>query len=256
MRKVLIIEDEPLIRKGLRYGLDYSKFNCVVVGEAEDGQSALELLESLEPDIILVDINLPIKSGLDVLKESQHLNYSAIIISGQSDFSIAREAIGLNVVGYLLKPIDMDELKDALILANEKQNEMMMLQELKQNHSKAKKIDLLVDVRRTTDPLVIEMLKFIDEHYKEKFKINQMVNKMGYSETHLMNKFKRHTLMTFNSYLNKYRIMKSINLMNQKITDPYTLTNECGFSDYKYFKKVFKKYIGYSISDYQKVLND
>lgn len=254
MKKILIVEDEAIIRKGLRYGLDYAKFGCVVIDEAQDGQSAIQLIKAKQPDIIFMDINLPVKSGLEVLKETQEFDYAAIIISGHSDFEVAKKAISLNVVDYLLKPIEMDQLQAALNQALGQLQDQSILKQVLGDQKKLTQINLLINLRKTTDPLVIEILKFIDENYQEKFTINDLVKRMGYSQTHLMNKFKRHASLTFNSYLTRYRVMKAIEMMKEGISDIYILSDSVGFSDHKYFDQVFKKYIGYSVKEYQNAI--
>ena len=120
MFKVLIIEDEDIIREGLKFSLDWGKENCQIVGEAANGVEALEKITKLKPDILLLDLNMPLKNGLMVLKESyQTALYSTIIISGYDDFEKAKEAIKYGVTEYLLKPVDHEELIVALRKARE-----------------------------------------------------------------------------------------------------------------------------------------
>ena len=70
MYKVLIVEDEDIIRKGLLFTVNWQEAGCVVVGEAVDGEEGLEKIRETRPDIVIVDINMPIKDGLAMLEES------------------------------------------------------------------------------------------------------------------------------------------------------------------------------------------
>lgn len=116
MWNVLIADDEPIIREGIRNSIDWSSLQMNVIAEAEDGEEAIELSLLHCIDILLVDINMPIANGLQVIKEvkSKLPDCRIIIITGYDDFKYAQEAIRLNVSDYLLKPIDPDHLVDLL----------------------------------------------------------------------------------------------------------------------------------------------
>ena len=120
MYKVLIVEDEEMIRKGLHYTYDWLAKDCIVVGEAKNGKEGLEKIEELKPDIVLVDINMPLMNGIKMLEKSMgEYLYSAIIISGYDEFDYAKSAIKLGVSEYLLKPIDENQLFEAIDRAKE-----------------------------------------------------------------------------------------------------------------------------------------
>ena len=90
MYKVLIVEDEDIIRKGLLFMVNWQEADCVVVGEAVDGLEGLEKIRETNPDIVVVDINMPVKDGLSMLEDSiEEYGYDAVIVSGYSDFEYA-----------------------------------------------------------------------------------------------------------------------------------------------------------------------
>ena len=83
MLKVLLVEDENLIRRGLQYKMDWTEVNCVVVGEAATGQEGLAQIKALHPDIVITDIRMPDMDGLEMLREGRAIcPFHAIIISG------------------------------------------------------------------------------------------------------------------------------------------------------------------------------
>ena len=115
MFKVLIVEDEEMIRKGLRYTFDWNKAGCIVVGEACNGIEGIEKIKELDPDILIVDINMPIMNGITIIENSKdEYSYSAIVLSGYDEFNLAKQAIHLGVIEYLLKPVENDQLFEAL----------------------------------------------------------------------------------------------------------------------------------------------
>lgn len=116
MWKVLIADDEPKIRQGLKNTLETFGLPIQVCGEAKNGLEALKKAQETRPDILLVDICMPKLSGIQFLQEVRKLELDCkiIIISGFNEFSYAQQAIGLGVSSYLLKPIPEDELRTEL----------------------------------------------------------------------------------------------------------------------------------------------
>ncbi len=116
MLKVLIVDDEFYSREGLKSVISWEEFGCVVCGEAEDAEMAIDLARKLEPDLIITDINMPAMNGIDmakvILKELASIKF--IIITGHDDFQYARGAIKINAVDFILKPIEIDEFLEAL----------------------------------------------------------------------------------------------------------------------------------------------
>ncbi len=113
IQTVLLVDDEPYIREGLRSFIDWETEGFQVIGEAEDGQSAFARIRDEKPDVVLCDIRMPHLDGLALIEKVQaELEYSpvVIILSGYDDFSYAQRALRLGVSNYLLKPVQRDEL--------------------------------------------------------------------------------------------------------------------------------------------------
>ncbi len=121
MWKVLIADDEPKIRQGLKSVLEEMKLPITVCAEARNGMEALEKIEQFQPDFILMDICMPKLSGIQFLEELRKLdkNCPVIVISGFNEFSYAKQAIKLGVSEYLLKPIAEEELQAAVVKVTE-----------------------------------------------------------------------------------------------------------------------------------------
>lgn len=113
MWKLIIADDEPKIRRGLKKIIDWNSFDIDIIGEAEDGEMAYELISKSEPDIILLDINMPFLNGLNLLEKLSELNKSfiTIIISGYDEFSYAQKALEYNVFDYVLKPVSREKIE-------------------------------------------------------------------------------------------------------------------------------------------------
>lgn len=116
MFKVLIIDDEPIIRKGLKNVINWKNFECEVCGEAEDGLEGSALIESCLPDIIITDIRMPEVDGLTMLREMKDKvpDSKIIILTGHRNFDYVQEAIKIGAFDFLLKPSKIEELNDVI----------------------------------------------------------------------------------------------------------------------------------------------
>lgn len=112
MWKVLIADDEPKIRRGLKGSIEWGELDMEIAGEAEDGEIALELAKSTNPDILLVDICMPFLNGLEFVEQLYDFLPGAIVIviTGHDEFAYAQQAIKLRAFDYLLKPVSKNQL--------------------------------------------------------------------------------------------------------------------------------------------------
>lgn len=112
MYTVFIVDDEALIRDGLKQIIDWEALGFTICGEASNGEEAEKEILEKQPDLTLMDIRMPRKLGLDVVASVREKDFKGrfIILSGYSDFKYAQEAIRYGVEFYLTKPIDEDEL--------------------------------------------------------------------------------------------------------------------------------------------------
>ncbi|GGH40402.1 response regulator [Paenibacillus segetis] len=114
--KVIIADDEFIIREGIRSSVDWDRLNLQVVAEAEDGEEALELALREQVNILIVDLSMPIMDGLTLISElrEQLPNCKIIIITGHDEFAYAKRAIKLKVDDYILKPVNPGQLMEVL----------------------------------------------------------------------------------------------------------------------------------------------
>ncbi|MDY4611003.1 MAG: response regulator [Sphaerochaetaceae bacterium] len=122
---VMIVDDEPAIRFGIKNAIDWTTLQCDVIALCAEGHEALRLSETLVPDIIITDIMMPGLTGLDLMREIRKSRQDTrfIILSGYDDFSYAKQAISLDVEDFLLKPLSKTELIAAIRKAVQKLTE-------------------------------------------------------------------------------------------------------------------------------------
>ena len=116
MIKVFLVDDEIVIREGIRTSFPWEKTEYVLVGEAPDGEMAIPMIRDMQPDILITDIRMPFMDGMALCQavRSQMPWIGIIILSGYDEFEYARQGIQLGVKEYILKPVTAEELKQAL----------------------------------------------------------------------------------------------------------------------------------------------
>ncbi|MFA9465484.1 MAG: response regulator [Velocimicrobium sp.] len=116
MYTVLIADDEKELRRAIVRTINWSKIGFHIVGEAENGIEAIELVEQLEPDLLLTDIKMPFVSGIELARRARSVRpvMEIAFLSGYDDFEYAKQAIEYNIISYLLKPLSLAELTKEL----------------------------------------------------------------------------------------------------------------------------------------------
>lgn len=140
MYKILIVDDKFLIRKGIIKKIKWEELGVELVGEAEDGNEALKIIETKSPDIVITDMRMPESDGITLLNKIQQKSpwIKTIVISAYDDFEYARQAIKSGSIDYILKPIDSDELNSSIKKACGIIDKNRNTQETQNNDSKVK----------------------------------------------------------------------------------------------------------------------
>lgn len=263
MHKVLVVEDEQLVRKGLVLTTPWNDYDFEVVGEAKNGLEGLELATSILPDLVITDIRMPIMDGLALIQElSGKIDAEYIIISGFNEFEYAKQAMKLGVKDYLLKPIDDRELEEVLrrvgnTIRSQKENRKVRenLDQLSGSKALLFKEYLQGNELRVTENYVREAINYLKEHFREELNIKEIAARLGISDSYLSRLFKLETGHTFVEYLTNYRISKAIELLKDKRIKVYEVSGMVGYSDSRYFSMLFHKYVGLTPSEFRDGLN-
>ena len=138
MYKILLVDDEILVRDAIRENIDWKSLDCELVGDCENGRQAVEFVQSHKVDVVLTDICMPYMDGME-LSEFLHDNYPDILIvifSGFGEFEYAKKAIRYNVSEYMLKPVTAMELTKVLRNMKEKLDSRKKEQKKMENKKK------------------------------------------------------------------------------------------------------------------------
>ena len=243
MLRVLIVEDEEMIRKGIVLTVDWAALDCVVVGEACNGQEGLEAARRLEPTLIITDLKMPKMDGIEMLRtlRSQGCTAYVIILTAYDNFSYAQSALRLGAVDYLLKPFHDGELENAIIQLK-----------ARMDSGSAETVTIGPPRKGDKSKYVLEAMAYISKHYNDPdISVGTVAQSLNISEGYLSHTFKKETDYTLLNYITRYRIHKAMELLKDCRVKVYEVAEQVGYRDIAYFSATFKKYTGISPSEYQ-----
>lgn len=236
--RVLLVDDEIMIREGFKRLFDWEAHDCEVVGEAADGMEALAKLDALEPDIAIMDINIPIMNGLKVIQLSRikHPDTAFVIVSGYDDFAYCREALRLQITDYILKPVNYEEFGtciDNLKIA------------LFQHQSSGG------GEQREERP-IHGITRYLQEHLAEEVSLSVLAEEFHLSAQYISQLFKNEIGVGFLAYLTNIRMERAKQLLLSTPLSIAEVSEQSGYGDYRVFTKVFKKSEGITPSQYRR----
>ena len=246
MLKVLIVEDEPYVRKGIVLSVDWTALDCFVVGEAANGEEGLAAALRYQPNIIITDIKMPKMDGIEMLKRLREAGCGAqvIILTAYSDFEYAKNALHYGAADYLLKPFRDGELEQVIVSIHAR----LMAQ---QGQAEAA-LPALQLQKGDKSKYVMESLAFIAGHYNEPdISVGSIANSVGISEGYLCHIFKKETNYTLVEYLSQYRMHVAMQLLRDCRVKIYEVAEQVGYRDIAYFSSTFRKIVGVTPSEFQ-----
>lgn len=244
MIRVLVVDDEPLVRRGIALGVDWAALSCEVVGEAQNGEEGLALARSLTPDLIITDIRMPKMDGIQMMNTLREEGCRArcVVLTAHSDFEYARSALLFGADDYLLKPFRDEELTHAVLRACGRMREAEIVP--RAQAQAAEKPEAAGYVREAMD--------YIAQHYADgDISIAAIAEHLRVSEGHLSHVFKKQTGQTVTGYLTQYRIKTAMKLLAGGRVKVYEAAAAVGYKDVTYFSSTFKKLTGMSPSEVQ-----
>lgn len=251
MIRVLLVEDEPIIRKLIACTTDWPSFGCTLVGEAPDGAQGLQMIRSLAPQLVITDVRMPEMDGIEMLQQAaREMQIESILLTGYTEFEYARRAVELGAVDYILKPIDESKLYDAIRRAVARILEREEYLALKDGAKTAPMQTFDQTFSACTDPYVRRTLRQMNERFAERMSIESLAEQLNISAGNLARRFKQETGMTFSTALQRLRVQKAVSLMDSGTMRIYEIAEAVGYSNYKRFCEVFKQTTGHTPTEY------
>lgn len=245
MYRVVLVDDERLIIRGLSSVVPWAELGCEVCGTAYDGKTGLELIRSVRPDIVITDIRMPNMDGLTMLAalRSEYPEIQTTVLTAYRDFEYARQAITLGVCRYLLKPSDLEELKETI---------RIMVSRLDARPARKETDPEEETVQAAGNHLVRAALAYMKDHCAEQhLSLNEVADHVYVSQWHLSKLLNRETGQSFFDLLGSLRIARAKEMLGDSRMRIHEIAEAAGFSDVAHFSRSFKRIAGCTPGEYR-----
>jgi Response regulator containing CheY-like receiver domain and AraC-type DNA-binding domain len=242
MYKALIIDDEKSSRLLIAKLGRWNEFGIEQPFTASNGEDGLSMIRDLHPNIVFVDMQMPIMDGNEFLKLAS-VNYPTIkyiVVSGHDEFPYVKTALQTRAIDYLLKPISSKELNDVIALAvSELDHETGQVHAVIQNES------------YKTDEIPELIKKYLDENYTTEINLQDMSDKYYFTKEYLSKLFKKSYGIGIYEYILSLRMNRAKELLLRDDMQIQQISELLGYSNSNYFSKAFKTYFSISPSDFR-----
>lgn len=236
MIKVLIAEDEPLSLQNLMGHLRKQLGQDALIEGVGNGREAVARAGQIQPQLIFMDIEMPVLSGLDAaaIIHADHPDIPIVFLTAFDRFDYAVGAMRAGGQDYLLKPFDRTQIEACLRKLN-------LLSACPQKEQDA----------QADHPFCAQFSVWISHHYMEDVSLEQAAEAMGMSSFYFSRLFRTAYNQTFLEYLTVYRIHHAVRLLEQTDIPVREIAPRVGYADANYFSKVFKRHIGITPTEYR-----
>lgn len=245
MYKLLIVDDEPLIRKGILTLVDFEKLGITDAYEASNGTEGLRLFIQHAPQLILLDINLPVMNGLELAQAIKEIDRQAKIamITGYDYVDYAISALKIGVDDYILKPVSKQDVTDVIA-------KLIQKYESEQTNREVQNVVSAL-INEPNDSTRHRLQTMIDQSLSSpELSLTSVAHSLGYAPNYLSSLFKNLFGVPFQEYVLSHRLEKAKLLLLTTSLKNYEIAERVGFEDVNYFNTRFKLKFGVSPKQY------
>jgi two-component system, response regulator YesN len=243
MYKTLIIDDEKAVHTVIRKLGRWQELGLEEPRSARNGIEGLSMMREIHPDIVFVDMNMPVMDGSSFLQKAcgEFPQVKLIVVSGYDDFRYAKTALQSNALDYLLKPLAAEELNKVLARAVEllDRERGKCGMEQRTGHS------------YTADELPEAMKEYLDQKYAEEVSLDSLSEQFYFTKEYLSRLFKKKFGCGIYEYVLQVRMNRAEQLLENPAVQIQQIAEQLGYNDSNYFSKAFRTYTGISPTDYR-----
>lgn len=252
MIKVLIVDDEKLVRKGIISLLPWQKHNMKVVGEATNGKNALEFMANHSVDLLFTDITMPAMSGIELIKivKQEYPDTAIVILSCHQDFEYAQDALRVGAIDYIVKTqLEEGEGEEILSGIRKKLNNDCNLIEIGV-------FNYVSNTRHNYSEAIIRSIEksvtYIRENIEGKITQSIVAKEINVSRAYFSQCFKDLVGKSFSEFVREEKVKKAKAYLLNTSKPVYWIARQIGFNDEKYFSRVFKDSTGLLPTEFRK----
>jgi len=247
MYKLILVDDEVQTRNALCNYFPWDENGFEIVGQCENGMEALEFIQKNPVDVILCDIEMPVKSGIDLAKElfADKHKIKIVFLSAFRDFEYAQKAIIYGVRDYVIKPIRYKEMVEVFArIRDELDNDILVPPSSHSDHH------TVINDYNYNECVISEVIKYLENNYKDA-SLDGAAHDVHMSAKYLSMFFRDKTGRYFSDYLATIRMQKAAQLLKDIRYKTYEVALMVGYSNPKNFTRAFKSYFHKSPKEYR-----
>jgi two-component system response regulator YesN len=264
MYKLFIADDEKIIIQGLKKLLDWDSLNIEIAGEAVNGKDAEEKIIRICPDLTILDIRMPLRSGLDILHtiKERNLAVKVIFLSAYEEFGYARDALESGAFNYLTKPVVKEKLREVIVSAlgcieaeGKARSAIERIARIdRQLGVKAPEEEFSLErlIRSAENAALRRILRFMDGHFAENITLDRLAKMALLNPNYFSVYFRKNTGLGFKECLTRIRLEHAAAMLKRDDIRTYEVAELAGFADPGYFGEIFKKIYGKSPLEYKR----
>ena len=243
MYKSLIIDDEKPVHRVINALGQWFALGISAPASAYDGHRGLCAMRELRPDIVFLDMQMPLLNGVDFLKAAvpEFSKTKFIVVSGYDQFTYTKIAIQYHVLDYLLKPIVEGELNSAM----EKARNLLDAE----NNTVRKNIPEISDV--STEMLAQAVKDYLDKNYSKEVHLTELADRFHFSKEYISKLFKGRYGTGIYEYVLNLRMARAKELLLDENLQVQAISERLGYKDNNYFSKAFRTFYGFSPSEFK-----
>ncbi|TVY03089.1 response regulator transcription factor [Cohnella terricola] len=266
MIKVLVVDDDHLVRRGFISMMPWSQHGMEVVGEASNGLKALEFLQEHSVDLLIVDLLMPIMSGMELMREVRKLYPSLhiVVLTFHQEFEYIQESLRLGAVDYITKlELENEQMDSVLERISQRVLEKTRDQTKPADQTSQSISDGIRDRKQTglvhndyseeVSNAIVKAMEYIQNEIHHDLHLPAVAAKVGISRSYFSRCFKDIAGTNFNDYVRGLRIEKAKQLLMQSNRSIRWIASESGYPNEKYFCRIFREATGLLPSHYRKI---
>lgn len=258
MKKVLVVDDEAVSCTMIREMVEEHFLQVGIVAEAGNGKQALEKALQIQPDVVIMDIEMPLMNGVEAAKRirEQLPECAVVFLTAYAEFEYARQAMRIGAAEFLLKPVDEAELVRVL-------EKLFLSEDDDENKQSEDKMEVVLPevevteeisekkMRERSTMVVMEAKKYMDTHYMEDLSMEDLAERFHISTNHFNRTFKQVYEIPCKEYLITIRVEAAKQYLSSPLLTVREVGSMIGYSDSNYFTKVFRKRVGMTPTEYR-----
>jgi two-component system response regulator YesN len=258
MIKVMVVDDDHLVRKGFITMMPWREHHLEVVGEAGNGKKALEFLESNQVDLLITDLAMPVMSGIDLMRsvKEKYKDISMVVLTFHQDFELIQEALRLGALDYItkveLEHEHMDEVLRRIVNKMEEQN-------MRSRETHVQHLHLTTHADQDEGPYSPEVnasvwkaVDIILSEFQHDLLLPDIAKRVNMSRSYFSRCFRDVAGKTFNDYIREVRVNHAKAMLTQTNKSIGWVATQAGYPNEKYFSKVFRELTGMLPGEFRK----